>query len=48
MPTQKYFLKSLSYNPVSFTKRTLLASVPFKVMAATSAAKVASLFYTRF
>lgn len=48
MTTQKHFLESLSYNAVSFTKWTLLASVPLKVMQATSAAKVASLFYTRF
>lgn len=48
MTTQKYFQKSLSYNPVSFTERTLLASVSFKVMQATSAAKAASLFYTIF
>lgn len=44
MTTQNYFLKCLSYNPVSFTEGTLLASVPSKAMQATSAAKVASLF----
>lgn len=40
---QKYFLKSLSYNPVSFTGGTLLSSVPFKIRQATHAAKVAGL-----
>lgn len=46
MATHKYFIKNLSNSPVSFTEARLLASVPFKVMQATSAAKVAGLFYT--
>lgn len=44
MTIHKYFHKSLSYSPVSFTEGTLLASVLFNVMQATSAAEVASLF----
>jgi len=40
MTRQKYFLTSLNYNPVSFIGGILLASVPFKIKQATSAAKV--------
>lgn len=37
---QKYFLTSLSHNPVPFTGGTLLASVPFKIKQAISDAKL--------
>lgn len=40
MTMEKYFLTSLSYNLLSFTGGTLLASVPFKIKQATSAAKL--------